>query len=325
VALILEVLAQGRHAEVRERRAVGGAITIGRALDNDVVLDDPHVDAHHARLEPQADGSHVLVDLGSVNGLGAIGGARSDRVVFAPGAVVTIGRTPLRVRTSDEQLPPALPLRATSAGPGPTWLLRTRVRIGIIAGCFALNGFDTWLHATQHGVASQLFSEALFGVVMLAIWAGVWSVAARVVVGRFHFPLHAAFGALGVIAFVLRQRLLDFIAFTIPSFGGGVLAGDLLLFVLLGALVAAHLSAASHLGMPGRRAVGAIAASVVLMLFWVGRAVADDDFTTEATFNGTILTLTPAVLPKESPEEFAKSRARLRAQVDALLEDEGSP
>ena len=42
MALILEVLHGGRGAEVRERhRLDGGPLEIGRALANQVVLDDP--------------------------------------------------------------------------------------------------------------------------------------------------------------------------------------------------------------------------------------------------------------------------------------------
>lgn len=43
-------------------------ITIGKAADNDFVVDDPHVSRHHARLIREPDGSLVLEDAGSTNG-----------------------------------------------------------------------------------------------------------------------------------------------------------------------------------------------------------------------------------------------------------------
>ena len=50
MALIVEVL--GRHGEVRLRRPGGdGSLTIGRGYDNDIVLDDPYADVHHARFD----------------------------------------------------------------------------------------------------------------------------------------------------------------------------------------------------------------------------------------------------------------------------------
>ncbi len=45
------------------------SIRIGRALDNDLVLDDPYCAAHHARLEIGIDGTARLVDLGTGNGI----------------------------------------------------------------------------------------------------------------------------------------------------------------------------------------------------------------------------------------------------------------
>jgi ABC-type multidrug transport system ATPase subunit len=44
------------------------AITIGRAPDNDVVVDDLLVSRHHAELRPREAGGHELVDLDSSNG-----------------------------------------------------------------------------------------------------------------------------------------------------------------------------------------------------------------------------------------------------------------
>ncbi len=43
-------------------------IKIGKAPDNDFVVDDAHVSRHHARLTRQADGCLFLEDLGSTNG-----------------------------------------------------------------------------------------------------------------------------------------------------------------------------------------------------------------------------------------------------------------
>lgn len=61
------VLEIRRGDEVREYTLTGETITIGRATDNQVVLSDPLVSRHHARLE-WADGAYHIVDLGSANG-----------------------------------------------------------------------------------------------------------------------------------------------------------------------------------------------------------------------------------------------------------------
>jgi pSer/pThr/pTyr-binding forkhead associated (FHA) protein len=46
---------------------VGNTLSLGRAPDNDVVLDDPQVSRHHARLMRRGD-QIMVEDLGSTNG-----------------------------------------------------------------------------------------------------------------------------------------------------------------------------------------------------------------------------------------------------------------
>ena len=54
-------------------------VRIGRAIDCDLVLDDPHVAAHHVTLDLREDGLHV-VPAATVNGV------RLGRASVAPGS-----------------------------------------------------------------------------------------------------------------------------------------------------------------------------------------------------------------------------------------------
>ena len=64
----IEVL--GRDGEVLARERIeGDEARIGRAFDNDVVVNDPHVAPHHLRVHRGEDGVLVAEDLGNLNGL----------------------------------------------------------------------------------------------------------------------------------------------------------------------------------------------------------------------------------------------------------------
>jgi ABC transport system ATP-binding/permease protein len=77
--------------------APGRSISIGRERGNDVVLDDPLVSRHHARLDPGAGGSPaVLHDLGSFNGTFVNGQRLQGSVQLAVGTEVTIGNQNFR-------------------------------------------------------------------------------------------------------------------------------------------------------------------------------------------------------------------------------------
>jgi hypothetical protein len=69
----------------------GPLITIGRASDNDVIVDDPLVSRHHCQLKLQ-HGAYSLVDLGSRNG-SAVNGQSVQEVALGPGDVIQVGNT----------------------------------------------------------------------------------------------------------------------------------------------------------------------------------------------------------------------------------------
>jgi hypothetical protein len=78
----------------------GSALTIGRAPDNSLVLDDAGVSRHHARIQARR-GSLVLTDLESTNGTW-MGGMRIDEVALGVGDRIDLGATALVVESVAE-------------------------------------------------------------------------------------------------------------------------------------------------------------------------------------------------------------------------------
>ncbi|MCS6802694.1 MAG: FHA domain-containing protein [Chloroflexota bacterium] len=70
---------------------------LGRALDNDIVLDDRSVSRYHAQLRA-ADGKLVIVDLQSTNGTFVNGRRVTGAARLKDGDSVRLGRAALRVR-----------------------------------------------------------------------------------------------------------------------------------------------------------------------------------------------------------------------------------
>jgi hypothetical protein len=77
----------------------GAVIGIGRASDNDVILDDPMVSRHHCQLKLQ-HGAYSFTDLGSRNG-STVNGEAVSQVALGPGDLIRIGDTEIEfgVRT----------------------------------------------------------------------------------------------------------------------------------------------------------------------------------------------------------------------------------
>ncbi len=84
---------QGARLDAQEGEILFGArerITIGRAPDNDVVLDSPVVSRHHAVVRREAEGRFFLRDLNTPNGT-FVNGRRVRSAHLSPGDQVRIG------------------------------------------------------------------------------------------------------------------------------------------------------------------------------------------------------------------------------------------
>src|SRR4029453_7012599 len=78
---------EGRHLK---EFTVGVGLTIGRSPDNTVIIDNPAVSGHHARVFSES-GAVILEDLNSTNGT-FVNGQSTTRRVLRSGDVVLVGK-----------------------------------------------------------------------------------------------------------------------------------------------------------------------------------------------------------------------------------------
>jgi FHA domain-containing protein len=89
--------------------SVGVGLTIGRSPDNAVIIDNPAVSGHHARVYSES-GAMILEDLNSTNGT-YVNGQHTPRRLLRSGDVVLIGKHQLVFEHTQEWLPaPPQPL-----------------------------------------------------------------------------------------------------------------------------------------------------------------------------------------------------------------------
>lgn len=175
----IETLA--RNGDVLQRQQLHVLpIRIGRAYDNDVILDDDYVAPRHALVDA-VNGKLMLHDLGSRNGI-VKAGKQLPSLVLTGDTVVRIGHTSLRVRAADFSVQPEL-LDRTMHGwegalPGMTGMS--------LAAIVAL--FITWLFDTRNFQAFYYLQALAAGVAGAAAWGGAWAFANRL------FGRHARLG-----------------------------------------------------------------------------------------------------------------------------------
>ncbi|GAB2928550.1 FHA domain-containing protein FhaB/FipA [Streptomyces mayteni] len=76
----------------------GQTITLGRAHDSTIVLDDDYASGRHARIYPDRDGQWIVEDLGSTNGTYLDRGRLTTPVPIPLGAPIRIGKTVIELR-----------------------------------------------------------------------------------------------------------------------------------------------------------------------------------------------------------------------------------
>ena len=176
----------------RVRRAVdvhAWPVRLGRAIDNTVVLDDPHVAAHHATLLVDDQGQ-LLVHAGdSVNGV-SLGKRRlkaGDGAALAADSALLLGMQRLRVRLAanlDPALPPELPLAAPAIG---LWALAA-----LAASWLVWQVMQRWVQLDP-GADLEKWLPWLLGLPTgLALWSGTWALGSKLFRHGFDFASHAA-------------------------------------------------------------------------------------------------------------------------------------
>ena len=320
--VFVEVLDAAGRVAARHRLDRLPAV-IGRAYDGDVILDDPYICARHARLSRDASGALLLDDLGTVNGTGSGGG-----MALAPDGTVRLGRTTIRIRQPGDPVAPTL--RDLPAPPPPSAAAAPDVavssgRLGspgfvllvacITAGVYVL---DSWLGNTDRVTGAELVSEAAAVFSVLALWAGCWAFASRLLTGRFRFPGHFAIACLALAAMTLFSVATGYLAYIAPPEGGQAVFGLLAGVGLFAALLHAHLGLATTL--PARRRSGISLGIAVTLTLLVGMSAwsAEDEFDTSLDYAGNIKPLDGRWVRAVTLDRFLDETKDLQREVDDM-------
>ena len=201
----IEMLA--RNGEVLHRhRAATLPIRVGRAYDNDFIVDDDYAAAHHASIEAGPDGKPVMRDLGTRNGLNHRG-KRVQQVALSGDTVVRMGHTSLRVRPADYPVPAELLDRTMHGWEG---LLPGLVGV-LLAGLVAL--LVTWLLDAQPFELLNYVLAPAAGIGAALLWSSLWAFVNRLFGRHARLGRHLFIFGCGMAALVGFRLLAALIAY----------------------------------------------------------------------------------------------------------------
>ncbi len=196
-----------RHAQ----KVLSWPLRVGRSLDNDLVLDDPHVAGHHFMVDANEDGVYLAVG-DTVNGV-AVGPQQlvaGDRWQAAAGpSTIVAGRSHLRLRLAEHPLAPEMPLKAARVlAPGFT-LIAWLVGLNMLAVVF-----DTYLEVDPEMFA-RTASMTLMGSIAIALgWCGAWTLLSKLFTRQPHFAWHVRVLLTTTLALQLVDALSALLGFS---------------------------------------------------------------------------------------------------------------
>ena len=187
-------------------------VRIGRAIDCDLVLDDPHVAAHHATLAWRDDGLHI-------DPAASVNGVRLGRAAIAPGSspplpasgLMTLGATTLRVRLASAVLAPEQRLVDLHQ-----YERRHAVALMTLIAFAALwKGFELWLTTVPGTPSSALAWGYLSAPAGLIVWCAVWAIGSMLFQRRFAFWPHLQVALTWLLVAVVTEAVTAQLAFAL--------------------------------------------------------------------------------------------------------------
>ena len=193
-------------------------VSIGRALDNDIVIGDPHVAAHHARIDFTAAGdtapAAISVSAGETrNGLAigrrlVVGGETARLVDVGRDLDLHVGRSTLRLRLPGHALLPEqalAPIVARDSGWLPT------IGLGLLVIACVLLG--TYIDNDPDGLARAIATAIIGTLGAGALWCGFWALLSKIFARQSSFAWHVRVFVIASLAGVVLGVVPALVAF----------------------------------------------------------------------------------------------------------------
>ncbi|MGQ0715271.1 MAG: FHA domain-containing protein [Gemmatimonadaceae bacterium] len=314
--VIVEILDPrgGVRSRARLERFPAG---IGRSFTNDVILDDPYACPEHLQLVREEDGTLVVVDTGSMNGTTEVGHRQNlARVIVRPGLQLRVGRTQIRFRDPTQPVAATVPDKGVNADT--PRLGRPIIAIAVSIVTLALYTLLGWLSTYERTTIEQQAFTGLGVLLLIVLWAGIWSLASRVVIHRFNFLAHLTLASLAVIATSALTGLDGWTTVVLPNSGlNEVLFFGVMVPLSVG-LIAGHLGLASRMSRAARVKASALVLTGLGALAALATYAEREEFTTSLEYPSAIRPVPPSLVHTVSLDDFLAQATDLRAEVDTL-------
>lgn len=292
-------------------------LAIGRAFDNDVILDDPYVDPHHGQLVVSSSGGWTYQDLGSENGSKLGKQSVSDTAVQSTD-ILTLGKTQLQLFDASHAVAPTLSLHN----------LRQRLlnfnSLAATATVLTVSVLLLALNLYLNYTGEEIRIGGLVGIFVGAfivpiVIAAAWSLLSKVLRGRSHFRSVINVTFIALIALELVSYPFVALAYNMPAIDSNYLSA-LIDTGIFAAYLYITLLICTRLSTRISKLIGALV-PVALFGFYVIIGVSDaDEHTNYPGYNGRILAPVVLIRSGESADDFMQRLPGIFDEADRRID-----
>lgn len=296
--------------------------TIGRAYDNDIILDDPYVSPHHARIERTSAGQVLIADLHSTNGLFDLSEPRqrADLITVDDETRVRLGRTLLRIRTPRYAVSQTRVERLGSITLDALLNSRT-VFLTVLAVFAAVQFTDSYLISYEDRNPGRVFFDSVLPFIgFIWLWAGVWAVFSRLNYHQSYFFPHGTVVTVALLAITAVDFIEKILRFGLGADPSNPVVDSIKIAAFAFPLLYAHLRFVSSRSPRRVARYSAIMIAVLSTLFLGSTLVYQNEFTSEPEYMATLLPAHFQFVPSKSLEEWGESLSSIEEQVIADVE-----
>jgi hypothetical protein len=211
--LILEIQRRSLYEYLRVERF---PFTVGRSLDNDLILSDPTVSPHHLRIDRDPDGRLLLTNLSRENGTVHDGSRLGAEPVEANlPAYLEVGRVFLRLLSPEHSVAKTRMLGCRNGG---SCFFQSRlwsVLLPLLATFILV--LEKWLHTYSPQTPDLYLGEILEMVMFLLFLSAILSALNRLSSHRWEYRSAWILGCILYISLILLDPLTELLNFIFSS------------------------------------------------------------------------------------------------------------
>ena len=307
--LIIEILSLTGDERTTHHTFKKTPISIGRGLQNDIIIPDPYIDSEHVKIEYKADTQKWIIrDNKSTNGL-RINNIKRLSSDIKSGDTVKIGQTELHIFSPNHKIAKTLkikenhPLLSFIEKPSSAWLF-------LIVAILVLqlwSYLEIWTN--ERGVIIATTAAATFGII--TIWSLLWSVASRLIIHKSNFKQHASIISLYLITSVFMWYIKAYTDFLTSENWLSDIVNYSTNFILLSLLVYASLTFTSKMHQRKILISSTLFALGVVCGIFILTLISKKDFNQRPVYSSAMEPYLSQIAPTDTVNEFMIKNKKL--------------